>query len=215
MVTPFIPVQGIPGLETLAHPAISPTMIGLCDITKINELIQGRSGIMPATKKGKLHVKVCTVNRTEWVHTLVPMKFFPKAGANLFSLMCKLSQRNKISSNHPNNIVVNAMWDNIILDHQIKTHNGWVAKDNFLHETNNKRAASATATPQKNINDLHIEAEHPSKTITHAIAEALGIQLTGTFKPWEDCALGMAKQCVAGKKAVPCFKILGEDFSLI
>ena len=31
----------------------------------------------------------------------------------------------------------------IILDHQIKSHDGWVAKDNFLEETNSKKVCVA------------------------------------------------------------------------
>ena len=42
----------------------------LYNITKINELIQGSYGIMPAMKKGKLCIKVCQGNRIEWVCTL-------------------------------------------------------------------------------------------------------------------------------------------------
>ena len=56
------------------------------------------------------------------------------------------------------------------------------------------------------MNNLHIELRHPSVTITHAVAQAYGIQVTGTFKPCEDCALCKAKQCAASKKAVPCSK---------
>ena len=72
----------------------------LQDITNIDESIQVSSGIMPATKKGKLGVKVRQVNGSEQVHTLQPVKFCPKVGANLFSLMCKLLQGSKISSDN-------------------------------------------------------------------------------------------------------------------
>ena len=81
--------------------------------------------------EGKLLVKVWQVNGTEQVHTLSLVKFCAKAGANLFSLMCKLSHGNKISSDHHNNIVVNTLTGNIILDCQITTQNGWVAGVNF------------------------------------------------------------------------------------
>ena len=37
-------------------------MYGIIDI---DESIQGSSGIMPATKKGKLHVTLCQVNGQE------------------------------------------------------------------------------------------------------------------------------------------------------
>ena len=81
-----------------------------------------------------LHVNIQQVDGTEWVHTLWPVKFCPKAGANLFSLMSKL-QGNKISSDPWNNIVVNSSKGDIILDHQIKTCNSWVDRVEFLLET--------------------------------------------------------------------------------
>ena len=95
---------------------ITNTDTGLYDVTDIDESIQGSSGIMTAMNKGKLRVKVYQVNGTEWVHTLWLMKFSPKAGANLFSLTFTLSQGNKVSGNHHNNIVVKPMSSNIILD---------------------------------------------------------------------------------------------------
>ena len=187
------------------HHALSQTRV-----TYIKESIQGSFGIMPATKKGKLQVKVCQVDGTEWVHTLWPVKFCPKAGANLLSLTCELSQGNKLASDHQSNIMVNTPTGNIILDCFIKTCNGRVAGVNFLHEANDERAVSATALPKKNINILHIELGHPSETITQAITKALGIQVTGTFKPYEDCTLGEVKKHTVSKKAVPHSKILGE-----
>ena len=82
---------------------------------------------------------------------------------------------------------------NIILDCQIKTHDGWVTRVEFLHETGEKNAQSATVFCMKNINDLHIELSNPSESIIHATAKKMHIQVTGTFKPCEDCALGKAK----------------------
>ena len=106
--------------------------------------------------------------------------------------------------------MVNTTCGNIILDCQIKTCNDWVAIVKFLCEFNNKMAQSADALPMKNINNLHIELGHPSKTITLTTAKALGIQVTSMFKPCEDCTLGNAKQCAVSKKALPCSKVLGE-----
>ena len=90
---------------------------------------------------------------------------------------------------------------NIILDCQIKTHGGWVTGVELLHETSDERAQSATAPHKKNIKDLHVEVGHPSKSIIHATTKALGIQVTGTFMPCEDCILGKAKQRAISKKA--------------
>ena len=85
---------------------------------------------------------------------------------------------------------------------QIKTHDGWVAGVKFLHEIAEKRAQSATALCKKNINDFHIKLCHPSESITHAIAKAMGMKVTSTFKSCEDCSLGKAKQLGVSKKAV-------------
>ena len=84
--------------------------------------------------------------------------------------------------------MVNTPIGNIVLDCQIKTHDGWVAKVDFHCKTNNERAVSATTLPTRNVNNLHIELGHPSETITQATAKALGIHVTSTFKPCEDCA---------------------------
>ena len=94
------------------------------DITNMDKLIQSSFSIMLTIKKGKLHINVQQVIGAEWLHTLWPMKFCPKACANLFSLMCNLSQGNKISSDHQNNIMVSNMCGDIIVDCQTKTHNG-------------------------------------------------------------------------------------------
>ena len=84
------------------------------------------------TRKGKLCINVQQVDGTKWVHTLWSMKFSPKAGVNLFSLMCKLLQGKAISIDHQNNIVVKSMDGDIILDCQIMTHDGWIARVEFL-----------------------------------------------------------------------------------
>ena len=182
----------------------------LYDVTEIIDSIQGSSSILPATKKGKLWVKVRQVNGTEHVHTIWPVKFCPKAGVNLFYLLWELLQGSKISSDHQNNIVVNTATGNIILDCQIKIHDCWVTGAHFLWDSTNERAVSATALPKKNINDLHIELGHPSEAITRITTKTLGIEVTDMFKPCEDCALGKAEQQLVSKKAVPWSQILGE-----
>ena len=164
---------------------------------------------MLETKKGKLHVNV-QVYGTEQVCTLWPMKFFPKAGLNLFSLMCELLHGNEIVCDHQNNIVVESSKGVIISDFWIKTHGGWVAGVKFLHETNQEKAQSTTSLHKKNINDLHIELGNPSKVITNATTKLMGIQVTNTFKLFEDCALGKANKSRVCKKAVACSKILEE-----
>ena len=128
---------------------ITDNYTGLYDLIDIDEFIQGSSSIISTAKKGKLWVKVHQVNRTEWVCTLWRMKFCPKAGANLFSLTCKLLQGKRIASDHCNNIVVNTLNGNVILDCQIKTHDGWDVGVDFLCDAHDERAVSATALPRR------------------------------------------------------------------
>ena len=193
MVTPFLFTKNtwIGDLGASCH--ITNNNTGLYDVTNIDESIQGSSRILPTMKKGKPWFKVHQVNGTEQVHILWPVKFFPKAGANLFYLTWEHLKEKRIACDHHNNIVVNSSNDNIILDCQIKTRNGWVARVKFLCKANNEITVSATALLKKNVNDLHVELGHPSKTITHSNAKAIGIQVTGTFKLCEDCTLGKAK----------------------
>ena len=87
---------------------------GLFEVTKIHKSIQSSSGNMTATKKGKLCVNICQVDDTEWIHTLWLVKYCPKAGANLFSLTCELSQGNKTSNDHHNSIVVESSDGNFV-----------------------------------------------------------------------------------------------------
>ena len=95
---------------------------------------------------------------------------------------------------HQINIVVKSTDGDIILDHQINTCNGWVAGVKFLYKTVNERAQSATSPYKKNTYDHNFELGHPSKSIPHATTKAMGIQVTGAFKPCEGCALRKAKQ---------------------
>ena len=127
------------------------------------------------------------------------MKFCPKAGANLFSLTCKLLKGKKIKSDHQINIMVKSSNGDIIFDCTSKTHDGWVARIDFLCESSQERAQSATALYRKNINDLHVELDDPSKAITHATTKAINIHVTSTFKPCEDCTLGNAQKSRVGK----------------
>ena len=99
---------------------------GFFDIIDINESIQGSFRNMAAMKKGKLCVNIQQVEGAEQVHSLWHEKFCPKAGANLFFLMCEILQGNKTSSDHQNNIEVKSSDGDIILDCQI-----WIARVKF------------------------------------------------------------------------------------
>ena len=81
---------------------------GLYDITEINKLVQGILGIISATIKGKLCMKVCPVDGSE----------------NVYSLIFELLQGEKVKSDHKNKIFVQSSNGYIILDCCIKTHDG-------------------------------------------------------------------------------------------
>ena len=71
---------------------------GMYDVTHINKLVQGSSGSMSATTKGKLHVKVRQINGSKRLHTLLLAKYCTVAGGYLFLLTCKILQGGKVSS---------------------------------------------------------------------------------------------------------------------
>ena len=60
---------------TLCH--ITNDDTGLFDINEINKQVQGSAGNMSTNKKGKVHVNICQVEGTQWVHTIWPVKFCP------------------------------------------------------------------------------------------------------------------------------------------
>ena len=135
----YIPWMEKPSILSQVHHVMNKT--GLFKVTKIHELIQGSLGSMPAIKKGKLYINIQQVDGTEQVHPLWSIKFCPKAGVNLFFLMCELLQGNKIISDHQNNIVAKSSEGDILLECCIKTHDGWVARIKFLCETSQERAS--------------------------------------------------------------------------
>ena len=165
---------------------------------------------MPANKKKKLHINVHQVGGIEQIHTLLPVTLCIKAGANLFSLTCKFLKGNKIKSDHKNKIVVHTSEGNLILDCCIKTHDCWIAGVEFLQETGQEMVQLTNALPPKNVNSIHAKLGHSSKVIVHTTAKSMGIQVTGTFKPCEDCAWGKAKKGGVSKKAIVHSNILWE-----
>ena len=83
-------------------------------------------------KKGQLCMKVCQVDGSKRLHVLWLIKLCAKAGANHYSLTCKLSQRSNILSGCKNIIVVQSTSGYIVLDCWIKTHYGWVPEVKFI-----------------------------------------------------------------------------------
>ena len=130
----------------------------------------------------------------------------PKAGANLFSLMWELLQENKISSDHQSNTVVSSMGGKIILDCWIKTMMVELLESNSF-ENHTTRGHNQLHPHSRNISMTYT---FNSDILVSPSPMPLGIQINGTFKPCDDCALGKAKQWAVSKKAVPCSKILGE-----
>ena len=120
----------------------------LYDVTNINELVQRSLSNMPAMKKSKLHMKVHQVYSSKKLHVLWFMKYCIMAGANLYSLTCKLLQESKIAD-FKNNLVILSTGSNIMLECQIKTHDGWVAAVKFLQETGPENVQVAKSSTKK------------------------------------------------------------------
>ena len=116
-----------------------------------------------------------------------------KTDVNLYSLMCKFLQGNKMKSDHNDKIMVHSRDSNIILDCCIKIHDSWIARVEFLQETGKERAQLAINFNRKDINDLHAELGHLFKAITHTTTKSMCIHLTGSFKLYEDFTMGKAK----------------------
>ena len=60
------------------------------------------------------------------------------------------------------------------------------------------------------IRELYTERGHPSEDITWATGKAMGLQLTGMFKPCKDCALTEAKKNGMSKMALSCSMVKGK-----
>ena len=87
-----------------------------------------------------------------------------------------------------------------MLDHRIKTRDGWVAAVNNICERTSKLAhvlkggliihrdqAGILMTQLfKDVDELHIEIENPLDAITRSMGKAMGLQLTSMFKTCED-----------------------------
>ena len=62
---------------------------------------------------------------------------------------------------------------------------------------------------RKDNNNLHTEQGHPLEDLTWATGKAIGLQLTGTFKPTKACILGKAQKAQVSKIAVQCLIVNG------
>ena len=144
---------------------------GLFYIININELIQGSARIMPATKRQASCQ--CPTSWWNWtgLHSMAH-EVLPKGRCKpVFPNVWTLAEKDNIKWS----IVVKSTDGDIIFDCQFKTCDSWAAGVDFLWETSDERAQSATAPCKKNINNLHVELGHLSEWITHDTTEALGI----------------------------------------
>ena len=100
-------------------------------------------------------MKVYQVDGTEWVCILWSMKYCIKAGANLHSLTWELSHKNKIKSDHKNNILVQSSnGDDMFLVSRIKAHDGWGAIVQWLQEIGHGRVQLARSSTFKPISAI-------------------------------------------------------------
>ena len=101
-----------------------------------------------------------------------------------------------------NNIVLDTADRDIVLNHRIKTRDGWVAVVEIIHERTSKRAHALKEQPiphskqtgvlmaksSKDVNKLHIELAHLLKVTMWAMGKDMGSQDFDTFKTCKDGA---------------------------
>ena len=76
-------------------------------------------------------------------------------------------------------------------------------------------AQVARSSIENNINILHTKHDHPpSEVIKYATSGAMGIHLTGMFKPCDDCTLKKKEKGWVSKTDVEHSKILEEKLFL-
>ena len=73
-----------------------------------------------------------------------------------------------------------------------------------------KKAQLARSSIKKDIKILKVKLGYPLEVITHETGKAMGLHLTGMFKPCEDCAFEKSKKGSKSKMAVENSKIMGE-----
>ena len=177
----------------------------LFDVTDISEPIQGFSGVMTATKKGKMRCLARQVDgsTTELLRTNV--KFCPNSSVNLFSMTESMSQGSKIESDDAKNLRVINGDTTVTFDRHIKTRDGWVAgvdiipipndcADNATDEVPSESDEKKKKQKTYDINAYHNALGHPSEATTRATANARDIKLVGKFEPCEACMVGKTRQ---------------------
>ena len=165
-------------------------------------------GNISNTKSQALHESTAT-DGNKRIHILGPMKYCAKSGTILYFLTCKLLKESKIKSDHKKNTVIQSYDGNIVLDYQIRTHNGWVARFKFLHETGHERDQLAWSSIKMDTDFLQTKLGHPSELCTHATGREWSFILqvfSNPVKvvPWK------SKKGNVSKKTIMHSKILRE-----
>ena len=60
---------------------------------------------------------------------------------------------------------------------------------------------------QKDVNEFYRELGHPGEDVTRATGKHMGLTITGTFTPYEDCGIAKAKQAKMNKRVSSKSKI--------
>ena len=158
------------------------------DVTNINKLIQASESNTCTTKKDKLWINVCQVNGTEWVHILWPRSIVPRQMQTCIALHVNFCEGTRLKSDKKN-IMTHSSEGNIILDLHIKIHDNWVVGVESLWETGQESMLFSNTFIRKEIYYLNTKLSHPSEVITHTTTKIMGIHITRTFKPCEDCSV--------------------------
>ena len=138
-----------------------------------------------------------------------PWNIAPLHVWTFFLLTHEISQGDKIFIINKNNIVIKTTSGNIILDCQMKMHDGWTIGVEFFWEKKARRLICYNPM----IESLNIIGMSTCYIMIYVIllklakGKAIGLQATSVFNSCEDCALGKANKMTSANQlwhAPPC-----------
>lgn len=185
------------------------------DVKNINELIGGIGpDAIVATKMGKKKCVIKQANGSTIEKILYPCKYSKDASDNLCSITSEQSKGATLSSDEKNNILLNYPdGSTISFDRRLKTKDGWVGGVDIVPIAESGKAENIKAK-SIHVNDLHEQLSHPDEATTRQTGRAMGLNVTGSFKPCEACLVGKAKKTRISKDPNKNDYLPGEHISI-
>jgi len=171
---------------------------GLYETKSICEPVKIRDGkLVYATKIGRLKVFYETYDGEKKEFVLENVQYIPGFWINLFSLTAAMSKGCTIS-NEERMIVVTKKELKLKFNEEIKMKNGFVCGVKLAIKPAEDCSLATVPTADHHrpidINKLHEELGHVSKTLVRKMAKFYGWMLKNKFETCESCALAKSRQ---------------------